>query len=141
MQRRTVPWSHGRWTIEPVAAHVSGDDLVVEAAKGSDFWEKTLDEGTSDVLSNPTIVVEVLSASTEQYDRGTKWDGYQRLRSLMDYVPVSQAEARIEHFHRGERGQWVYRSAGAGEFIELTNGISLEVDRVFAGALDLPGAA
>src|SRR5690242_2577533 len=54
--------------------------------------------GTSDVLANPTILVEVLSESTEQYDRGGKWEGYQRLDSLTDYVLVSQAEPRIEHF-------------------------------------------
>lgn len=101
----------------------------------------SLEEGTSDVLSNPTIVVEVLSGSTEQYDRGTKWDGYQRLPSLTDYVLVSQSEARIEHFRRGERGQWVYRAAGPGEFVELSHGVSLAVDRVFAGTLELPGDA
>ena len=37
-----------------------------------------LEQGTSDVVANPTILVEVLSTSTEQYDRGLKWEGYQR---------------------------------------------------------------
>lgn len=49
----------------------------------------------NDVLLNPQILVEVLSSSTEQYDRGLKWEGYQRLASLTDYVLVSQAEPRI----------------------------------------------
>jgi Uma2 family endonuclease len=98
-----------------------------------------LEDGTSDVLSNPTILVEVLSASTEQYDRGLKWEGYQRLASLTDYVLVSQTEARIEHFRRGPDGTWVYRSAQAGERLELAHGVLLEVDAIFTGVLELPG--
>lgn len=53
-----------------------------------------------DVLANPTILVEVLSASTEQYDRGLKWESYQRIASLADFVLVSQTEPRIEHYQR-----------------------------------------
>lgn len=101
--------------------------------------EVRLEPGTTDVLSNPTIVVEVLSASTEQYDRGLKWEGYQRLPSLTDYVLVSQGEARIEHFRRSADGAWVYRSSVAGEQVTLANGARLDVDATFAGALALPG--
>ncbi len=42
MTRRTVPWSEGRWTNDPVEVRADGERLVVEAAQGSDFWEKTL---------------------------------------------------------------------------------------------------
>jgi Uma2 family endonuclease len=50
-----------------------------------------------DVLVNPTIIVEDLSSTTEQYDRGLKWDSYPSLPSLTDYVLISQDRARIEH--------------------------------------------
>ena len=70
-----------------------------------------LDLELNDVLTNPTSVVEVLSSTTEQYDRGLKWEGYQRLGSLQDYVLVSQSEARIEQFRRGPDGSWIYRAA------------------------------
>lgn len=93
-----------------------------------------------DVLVNPAIVVEVLSPTTEQYDRGLKWDGYQSLASLTDYVLVSQDRPRIEHFGRAGDGRWVYTAANAGERITLTGGAVLEVDAIFAGALELPGA-
>jgi Uma2 family endonuclease len=97
-----------------------------------------VERGTSDVVANPTILVEVLSASTEQYDRGQKWEGYQRLASLTDYVLVSQAEARIEHFRRGEAGAWIYRAAGPGERVQLSNGAGLVVDVIFDGVFALP---
>jgi regulation of enolase protein 1 (concanavalin A-like superfamily) len=42
MKRRNIAWSEGRWTTEPVSLRQRGDQLVVEAASGSDFWEKTL---------------------------------------------------------------------------------------------------
>ncbi len=98
-----------------------------------------LEPGTSDVLANPTIIVEVLSSSTEQYDRGLKWDGYQKLDSLTDYVLVSQGEPRIEHFRRDASGGWTYRSARTGQRVGLSNGFELDVDALFAGMMVLPG--
>jgi Uma2 family endonuclease len=92
-----------------------------------------------DVITNPTIVVEVLSQSTEQYDRGLKWDGYQTRASLTDYVLVSQDRARIEHFGRGLDRRWTYAAANAGESITLTDGTILDVDAIFAGAFELKG--
>ena len=98
-----------------------------------------LHPGTSDVLENPTVLVEVLSSSTEQYDRGLKWEAYQRLPSLSDYVLVSQNEARIEHFRRESSGSWVYRSAIAGDRVTLSNGATVDVSAVFGNLLELPG--
>jgi len=98
-----------------------------------------LQEETRDVIVNPSIIVEVLSQGTEQYDRGLKWVSYQQLPSLTDYVLVSQSETRIEHYRREPAGRWSYRSFGPGERIELTSGAALEVDAIFAGVFDLPG--
>ncbi len=67
------------------------------------------DEQT-DTLLNPTVIVEVLSASTEAYDRGDKFAHYRRLASLHDYVLVSQDAVRVEHYVRqGEK--WVLSEA------------------------------
>ena len=95
--------------------------------------------GANDVLANPTILVEVLSSSTEQYDRGLKWEGYQRIESLTDYVLVSQTEPRIEHFRRDRTRTWVYQFAGAGERLVLSSGVELDVDAIFAGMMALSG--
>jgi Uma2 family endonuclease len=98
-----------------------------------------VEPGSNDVLSNPTMLVEVLSGTTEQYDRGLKWDGYQRIESLTDYVLVSQAEPRIEHFRRDRTRTWLYQFAGRGERLALSNGVELDVDAIFAGLMELPG--
>lgn len=94
-----------------------------------------------DVLINPTVIVEVLSRSTEPNDRGSKWQSYQSLDSLTDYVLIPQWLPRIEHFVRDGRGGWSYRAAGTGERITLADGTTVSVDAVFAGVMGLPGDA
>ncbi len=92
-----------------------------------------------DVLSNPTALIEVLSDTTEAYDRGLKWEGYQRLASLTDYLLVAQREVRIEHFRRAADRGWFYAASAAGDRITLSNGAVLEVDAIYARAFELPG--
>lgn len=96
---------------------------------------------TTDVLANPAIVVEVLSPSTEAYDRGGKWEAYQEIPSLRDYLLVSQHQIRVEHFQRGANGAWSYRVLIAGDSAQLANGVSLAVDAIYRGAFDLPAAS
>jgi Uma2 family endonuclease len=95
--------------------------------------------GTNDVITNPSILVEVLSSSTEEYDRGLKWAGYQQIPTLTDYLLVAHAAARIEHYRRNTDGSWTYRVAGPGEQIALTGGGMFIVDSIYAGVFDLPG--
>jgi Uma2 family endonuclease len=59
-----------------------------------------------DVVTNPTVVFEVLSPGTERHDRSTKAKAYRRLESLAAYVLVSQKEPRVEVYVRGADGQW-----------------------------------
>jgi Uma2 family endonuclease len=61
-----------------------------------------------DVLTNPGAVIEVLSATTERYDRGKKFLRYQQNQSLGDYVLVAQAYPSIEHYSRQPGGNWLY---------------------------------
>jgi Uma2 family endonuclease len=97
-----------------------------------------LSAGTKDTLVNPCVVVEVLSKSTEAYDRGAKWDDYRQLPSVTDYLLVSQSSPHIEHYRRAEGG-WLYRVATAGDRVSLASGAVLEVDSVFRGLLELEG--
>jgi Uma2 family endonuclease len=98
-----------------------------------------IEEGTSDVVTNPKIIVEVLSRSTEAYDRGEKWEGYRQIDSLDDYVLVSQKAATVEHYQRQADGSWRYSVAGPGKRVTVTRGIEIEVDRLYHGAFELPG--
>ena len=59
-----------------------------------------------DNLLNPTVIVEVLSPSTEAYDRGDKFAHYRRLETLREYVLIAQDQLRIEHYRREGAG-WV----------------------------------
>jgi len=59
-----------------------------------------------DTLLDPTLIVEVLSPSTADYDRGTKFASFRRLASLREYLLVSQAEVRVEHFAWQDDGTW-----------------------------------
>lgn len=60
-----------------------------------------------DTLINPTVLIEVLSPSTELYDRGTKFTVYRTLASLTDYLMVSQHHALIEQYTRQPDGRWM----------------------------------
>ncbi|HEY2951201.1 MAG TPA: Uma2 family endonuclease [Verrucomicrobiae bacterium] len=72
--------------------------------------EKFLD-AEEDTLVNPTLIAEVLSDSTEAYDRGKKFEHYRQIPSLREYLLVSQREPRVEQFIRRENGQWLLREA------------------------------
>lgn len=67
-----------------------------------------LNGGRRDEVLNPCLLVEVLSSSTEAFDRGTKFRFYRSLPSFQDYMLVSQTEPLIEHYHRDETERWSY---------------------------------
>jgi len=63
-----------------------------------------------DVLVNPTAIIEVLSPSTERFDRGEKFHRYQTWNpSLQDYLLVDQNKPQVEHYHREKDGKWSYQ--------------------------------
>jgi Uma2 family endonuclease len=80
-----------------------------------------------DTLLNPRVLVEVLSTSTEAYDRGAKFAHYQSIGSLEEYVLVSQAEKRVEHFRRLETGQWLLTVAEGQEATLVLPALGCEV--------------
>lgn len=122
--------SDQRLALPPGEHFVYPDALVVCGAIA-------LLEGTSDVIVNPAIVVEVLSPSTELYDRGAKWDGYRRLPSLVDYLLVAQDTVRIEHYQRRADGSWRYGVVEAGGQLTLTRNLTLDLDTLYDGVFDL----
>jgi Uma2 family endonuclease len=88
---------------------------------------------TRDVLLNPVLVVEVLSDSSEAYDRGDKFAQYRSLTSMNEYVLASQKTPRLEVFTRQPGGRiWELCAYGPGEVAHLASvGCDLAVDAVY----------
>ena len=81
--------------------------------------EPRAEDDTFDTLLNPVLIVEVLSPSTEVYDRGEKFEHYQQIVSLKDYILISQDEVHVEHYCR-QGSEWM-----RSEFWELEDVLSL----------------
>ncbi|MEA3209278.1 MAG: hypothetical protein QOE70_2335 [Chthoniobacter sp.] len=67
--------------------------------------------GTDDTATNPAVIIEVLSKTTEAYDRGRKFESYRQLPSLREYLLVSQDAPLIERFTREGDDRWVLTTA------------------------------
>ena len=97
-----------------------------------------LEDEHRDILLNPTVLLEVLSVSTERYDRGRKAEHYRRIDSLQEYLLVDQKEPRIERYRRhGEREWMLTEVVGLEDDVDLASiGCRLDLrdvyDRVFA---------
>ena len=89
-----------RVKVSPTGIYTYPDVTVVCGKAG-------FDEGRKDNLLNPTVIVEVLSPSTEAYDRGKKFDHYRTLESLQDYLLVAQESAMILHYARHDDDRWL----------------------------------
>jgi Uma2 family endonuclease len=98
----------------PCTVHTS--DLRVKVARAGLYTypdvtvvcgKAEFDDRSEDTLLNPTVIIEVLSPSTEAYDRGTKFEFYRTLESLTDYLLISQSKPIIEHFARQPDDRWL----------------------------------
>ena len=69
--------------------------------------EPRFEDQAVDTLLNPILIIEILSDSTERYDRGAKFTHYRSLPSLQDYLLVSQTECRVEHYARQPGNHWL----------------------------------
>lgn len=111
----------------------------VQATDRSTYPDVTVVCGKREVASddlnavtNPVLLVEVLSDGTEANDRGEKFAHYQRLPSLREYVLVSQQTHRVEVFSRADDNVWRYSAYGDGGAVRLEAlGVSLDVASLY----------
>lgn len=91
-------------------------------------------------VTNPTVLVEVHSDSTEAYDRGEKFAHYRRIPSLREYVLLAQTKPSIEVFRKNDAGMWVLAvDAGAGETASLESiDCVLTLNEIYADPLAEP---
>lgn len=88
----------------------------------------------------PTLIIEVLSTSTEAYDRGGKFALYRRLTSLQEYVLVGSEVQSVEIFWRSPSNTWEFRAYKPGDTIQLRSlTLTLNFEQIYAGlAVPLP---
>ena len=83
-------------------------------------------------ITYPCLIVEVLSDSTEAYDRGKKFEKYRRNPNLVDYVLVSSDEIAIDIYHKNAAGEWVILSYRSGDIVELESiKLSLSIEQLY----------
>ena len=74
----------------------------VEIVEGSPLF----DDEKKDILVNPTLIIEVLSDTTESFDRGDKFKSYRNIPTFIEYILVSQENKCFEQFYKNEQGKW-----------------------------------
>jgi Uma2 family endonuclease len=92
------PWIVLRSSMK-VYAPVGDSDVYPDVSVVCGQLEFVGDE--TDVIANPTVIVEVLSDATELFDRGEKFRGYRAVPSVIDYLLVAHDRVRVEHYTRG----------------------------------------
>jgi Uma2 family endonuclease len=98
-------------------------------------WER--DREDRNTITNPSVLIEVLSPSTETYDRGEKFEHYKRIPTLRHYVLVAHDRREIEVWTRGEADRWdskLYRSGGSARIESID--VELPVDAAYDDAAE-----
>lgn len=102
-----------RVKVSPTGLYTYPDIVVV-------CGEPVFEDEELDTLLNPTLIIEVLSPTTEAYDRGKKFGHYRRLDSLKEYILIAQDQPHVEQFVRQPDGLWLLSEAS-----ELTSAVHL----------------
>jgi Uma2 family endonuclease len=93
----------------------------------------------NDVVVNPLLIVEVLSPSTEAYDRGKKFEAYRTIESFREYLLIHQDRRHVEHYSKQDDGSWVLREhSGLEGSVSIARlGVTISLGELYAPALDL----
>lgn len=123
----------------------SSDARVRVVATGLDTYPDlavtcgTMETDLEDKLAqvSPTVLVEITSPSSENYDRGAKYEHYKLIPSLCEYIVVSHREHAIDVFRRGADGTWgLAERGGPGEQVRVTSlGCVLDVSEIYRNPL------
>jgi len=98
------------------------------------------DKTTTQYITYPCLIVEVLSASTEAHDRGGKFRMYRQNPALIDYLLVSSTSIEIDLYHKNDAGDWLIINYKAGDAIELKSiNLNFPIEQVYRGLTLEPG--
>lgn len=95
-----------------------------------------------DVVVNPLLIAEILSPSTEAYDRGKKFELYRGMPSFREYLLVHRDRRHAEHYSRQGDGSWLLREHSGADGIVIIDRLSARISlgELYANALDLPAS-
>ena len=97
------------------------------------------DKTTTQYITYPCLIVEVLSDSTEAYDRGGKFRMYRNNPVLQDYLLVSSTSIEMDSYHKNDAGEWIILNYKAGDIIELKSiNLSFAIEQVYRGLVLTP---
>lgn len=107
-------------------SYISDTKVYIESVKSYYYPDIAVscdqrDREFKDFLRYPCLLVEVLSETTEAFDRGDKFEDYRNLASLQEYVLVSQTRKRVECFRQNAEGQWVLYPYGETDEVHLAS--------------------
>ena len=111
-------------------------DVILEIDKKYAYCRRQYLDAEKDTLLDTTVIVEVLSPSTQNYDRGEKFRYYRGLPSFAEYLLLAQDAIRAEHHVRQDDGSWVFRELnGPDVWIELKSvGCTLQLGDLYEHA-------
>ena len=101
-------------------------DIVV--INGKPFFE----DDFKDIVANPTLLIEVLSDSTEAFDRGDKFESYRKIKNLKEYILVSSTKRKIEQFYCNEQDNWLIgNNITEGSLTLKSLPITLDIEEIY----------
>lgn len=96
--------------------YVYGSDMKIQVAEDLHYVYPDISvacipvqfaKNRKDIVANPIVIIEILSETTRDYDRGSKFTAYRNIPSLRDYILIDQYSVHVEYFHKNEYGKWV----------------------------------
>jgi Uma2 family endonuclease len=89
--------------------------------------EIQLQAGRRDTIANPTMIVEVLSESTQAYDQGDKFKAYRTIPSFEEYLLIDQSTYHVDHYHKTSPNQWLFSEIEGQEGLLKLNTVPFEI--------------
>lgn len=130
--------------LEGGGCETGNSDLRINIAGTNDYTYPDVsvtcderDRTTTQFITYPCLIVEVLSKGTEAYDRGGKFRLYRNNPVLQDYLLVNSTRVEVDLYHKKETGEWILINYQPGDTVELKSiNFSFQVEQVYRG-LDL----
>jgi len=127
--------------LEGSSCETGNSDLRVNIAETNNYTYPDIsvtcddrDKTTTQYITYPCLIVEVLSKTTEAYDRGGKFRMYQNNPVFKDYLLVSSTAIEMDLYHKNDAGQWMIINYGEGDTIELKSiNLSFSIEQVYRG--------